>query len=466
MHPNWGRGAMFILSVLCGCNMAPRYRKPVVADLPATYRETGPWTPAQPADAARRGAWWSVMGDERLNRLEDRIEHGSPQLAAAVARYVQARALVRRARADFFPQIDATATAQRERALFAATGNYYEYREYETGGTISWEPDIWGRIRNLVAAARANAQASAADLAAIRLSLEGELADDYFQLCGLDARISLLQRTVAAYTASLDLTTRRFVGGAASELDVGRARTQLSATQSRLEQQVADRALVEHAIAVLVGEQPSTFVIAAVDSPVPVPPIPVTAPSRLLERRPDVAAAERRMAAANARIGVARAAFFPNITLGATGGSASVTSTLLAAGSGVWALGPALATLAIFDGGRRFANLALTHAAYAEAAANYRQTVLTAFREVEDQLALLNNLADASAQQQEAVVAAARTTYLATLQYREGAVDYLQVVIAQTAELQSREDLITINTRRLMGGIDLIRAMGGSWRNG
>ncbi|WP_459987355.1 efflux transporter outer membrane subunit [Komagataeibacter kakiaceti] len=457
---------MFLLFLLCGCNLAPRYRKPVVSGLPATFRETGPWTPARPTDAALRGDWWSAMGDDGLNRLEDRIEHGSPQLAAAVARYDQARALVRRARADFFPQIDATASAQRERALFPATGTYYEYRDYETGGTVSWEPDIWGRIRNLVTAARANAQASAADLAAIRLSLEGELGDDYFQLCGLDARIDLLQRTVAAYTASLDLTTKRFMGGAANELDVGRARTQLSATQSRLEQQVADRTLVEHAIAVLVGEQPSTFALAPSGGLAPVPVIPVTAPSHLLERRPDVAVAERRMAAANARIGVARAAFFPNITLGATGGSESVTSTLLAAGSGVWALGPALATLAIFDGGRRFANLAVTHAAYVEAAANYRQTVLTAFREVEDQLALLNHLADAAARQEEAVVAAARTTYLATLQYREGAVDYLQVVIAQTAELQSREDLITINTRRLMGGIDLVRAMGGGWRNG
>ncbi|GCD76400.1 secretion system type I outer membrane efflux pump lipoprotein NodT [Acetobacter pasteurianus NBRC 3299] len=458
-----GRAVLFLLALLCGCNLAPRYHKPILPDIPKTFRETGPWTPAHPADTAQRGAWWSIMADKDLSRLEERVEHGSPQLAAAVARYDEARALVRRARADFFPQIDATASAQRERALFSATGNYYEYRDYESGGTVSWEPDIWGRIRNLVRAARADAQASAADLASLRLSLEGELGEDYFQLRGLDARVSLLRKTIAAYSAALNLTTKRFVGGAANELDVGRARTQLTTTQSQLEQQVADRALMEHAIAVLIGEQPSTFSISPKDDLPPVPVIPVTAPAHLLERRPDVAAAERHMAAANARIGVARAAFFPNITLGAMGGSETTTGMLASAGTGVWALGPALATLAIFDGGRRFANLALTHAEYAQAAASYRQTALTAFREVEDQLALLNHLADAAASQEEGVTAATRTDHLASIQYREGAVDYLQVVIAQTAELQAREDLITVNTRRLMSGVDLVRAIGGGW---
>lgn len=463
MVPERGRVVLLCLGLLCGCDLSPRYHRPALSGVPATFRETGIWTPAQPADALPRGAWWSVMGDGALNVLEERIEHDSPQLAAATARYDEARALVRRARAEFFPQIDATASARRERTLFPATGSYYEYHDFETGGTVSWEPDIWGRIRNLVRAARANAQASAADLAAIRLSLQGELGDDYFQLRGLDARISLLQKTTGAYSAALDLTTARFAGGAANEMDVGRARTQLATTQSRLEQQVADRALVEHAIAVLVGAQPSTFSIPPVDDLPPVPVIPVIAPARLLQRRPDVASAERHMAAANARIGVARAAFFPNITLGATGGSETTAGMLASAGSGVWALGPALATLAIFDGGRRFANLALTHAEYAQAAAGYRQTALTAFREVEDQLALLNHLADAAARQEEGVVAATRTDQLAAIRYREGAVDYLQVVIAQTAELQAREDLITVNTRRLMSGIDLVRAMGGGW---
>ncbi|MBO1325729.1 efflux transporter outer membrane subunit [Acetobacter sp. TBRC 12305] len=465
MVPEWRRGGVMLLVCLfCGCDLAPRYVRPTLDGVPATFRETGPWTPAQPAETQPRGAWWAVMGDDELNRLEDRIEQGSPQLAAAVARYDQARALVRRARAEFFPQIDATASAQRERALFTTTGNYYDYREYASGGAISWEPDIWGRIRNLVRAARANAQASAADLASVRLSLQAELGEDYFQLRGLDARIALLQRTVAAYTAAFDLTTKRFVGGVANELDVGRAQTQLTTTQSQLEQQRADRALVEHAIAVLIGEQPSIFAIAPSGDLPPVPVIPVAAPSSLLERRPDVASAERHMAAANARIGVARAAFFPNITLSATGGSETTIGALAAAGTGVWALGPAMATLALFDGGRRFANLAVAHAAYAEAAANYRQTALNAFREVEDQLALLNHLADAATRQDAAVAAATRTDRLAGVQYREGAVDYLQVVIAQTAELQAREDMITLNTRRLMSGIDLVRAMGGGWR--
>ncbi|MBB2167981.1 efflux transporter outer membrane subunit [Gluconacetobacter aggeris] len=456
------RALLLTLALLSACNLAPDDHKPAPPTVPA-FKESGPWTPAQPADTAGRPDWWTIMADARLNALEARIAHNSPQLAAAVARYDQARALVRRARAEFFPQIDAASSAERERAVFAQTGNRFDYRTYAAGGTISWEPDLWGRIRNLVAAARSDAQASAADLATMRLSLEAELGEDYFQLRGLDARIDVLRRTIAAYQAALDLTTTRFTGGAASELDVGRARTQLASVQSQLDQQVADRALTEHAIAVLIGEEPSLFSLPPASAMDPVPVIPVTAPSTLLQRRPDIAAAERRMAAANARIGIARAAFFPTITLGASGGSATTTGMLLSAGTGVWALGPALATLAVFDGGRRFADLAAMHAAYAEAAANDRQTTLNAFREVEDQLALLNHLADASARQEEAVSAAARTNQLATIQYREGAVDYLQVVIAQTAELQARQDMITITTRRLVAGIDLVRAMGGGW---
>ncbi|MEZ7137676.1 efflux transporter outer membrane subunit [Komagataeibacter sp. SM21] len=449
-----------------GCNLAPDYHKPAQPVLPVTFRESGPWTPVSPTPPSTRADWWTVMGDARLNALEARIEHGSPQLAAAVARYDQARAMVRRARSEFFPQIDASSSAVRERTLFLQTGSYFDYRNYATGGTVSWEPDLWGRIRNLVSAARSQAQASADDVAAMRLSLEAELGDDYFHICGLDARIDVLRRTASAYEAALHLTTDRFTGGAASELDVGRAKTQLASVQSQLEQQVADRALVEHAIAVLIGEEPTTFSLPPHDMSDVVPVIPVVAPSALLQRRPDVAAAERRMAAANARIGVARAAFFPNINLGASGGSETTVSTLLSAGSGVWALGPALATLAIFDGGRRFADLAAMHAAYAEGAANYRQTALHAFQEVEDQLALLNHLADATTRQAEAVTAAARTDQLASIQYREGAVDYLQVVIAQTAELQAREDMITLLTRRRIAGIDLVRAMGGGWQAG
>lgn len=452
-----------LLALAC-CNLAPEYRKPTQTILPLTFKEAGPWTPTQPAAPLPSSNWWTVMQDEQLNALEERIETNSPQLAAALARYDQSRAMVRRARADFFPQIDATASAQREQTLFLQNGSYFDYRDYAAGGTVSWEPDLWGRIRNLVSAARSGAQASVNDLAALRLSLQAELGDDYFQLRGLDAHIAILRQTISAYQAALELTQKRFAGGASSELDVRRASTQLTATQSRLEQETADRALMEHAIAVLIGEEPTVFSLPPDSSMVPVPVIPVNAPSTLLQRRPDVAAAERRMAAANARIGVARAAFFPNITLGASGGSETTISTLLSAGTGVWALGPALATLAIFDGGRRFADLEATHAAYAEAAANYRQASLQAFREVEDQLALLNHLADASDRQSDAVSAAIRTNQLASIQYREGAVDYLQVVTAQTAELQAREDMITLVMRRLVAGIDLVRALGGGWQ--
>ena len=460
-----GRGVVItLLSALSGCNLAPHYQKPAQTALPLTFKESGLWTPTRPDMVIPPSDWWTVMQDEQLNGLEARIDTGNPQLAAAIARYDQARAMVRRARAEFFPQINATASAEREQTLFLQTGSYFDYRNYAAGGTVSWEPDLWGRIRNLVSAARSGAQASADDLAAMRLSLQAELGDDYFQLRGLDARMEVLRQTVSSYEAALQLTTNRFTGGAASKLDVGRARTQLASTQSRLEQQAADRALLEHAIAVLIGEEPTLFSLPPVKSLAAVPVIPITAPSLLLQRRPDVAAAERRVAAANARIGVARAAFFPNITLGSSGGSETTVSTLFSAGTGVWALGPALATLAIFDGGRRFADLAAMHAAYTEAAANYRQVSLRAFREVEDQLALLNHLADASSRQNEAVTAATRTNQLASIQYREGAVDYLQVVIAQTAELQAREDMITLMTRRLVAGIDLVRAMGGGWQ--
>lgn len=452
------------LLTLSRCNLAPDYRKPVQAILPLTFKEAGPWTPTQPASPLPPSNWWTVMQDNELNRLEARIETNSPQLSAALARYDQSRAMVHRARAEFFPQINATASAQREQTLFLQNGSYFDYRDYAAGGTVSWEPDLWGRIRNLVSAARSGAQASADDLAALRLSLQAELGEDYFQLRGLDTHIAILRQTISAYQAALDLTRKRFSGGASSELDVKRASTQLTSTQSRLDQETADRALVEHAIAVLIGEEPTVFSLAPNNSMTAVPVIPVSAPSTLLQRRPDVAAAERRMAAANARIGVARAAFFPNITLGASGGSETTVGTLLSAGTGVWALGPALATLAIFDGGRRFADLEATHAAYAEAAANYRQASLQAFREVEDELALLNHLADASDRQAEAVSAASRTNQLASIQYREGAVDYLQIVTAQTAELQTREDMVTLVTRRLIAGIDLVRALGGGWQ--
>lgn len=445
---------------LGGCSLAPAYAPPVTVAAAPAYREAGPWTPAAPADAEARGPWWRLFGDPALDALEQRLEAGSPQLAAALARYDQAAALARRARADRWPSATATASVERERDHDAPRG-----RRDTTGldATAVYELDLWGRVRNLVAAGRAEAQASAADLASVRLSLQAHLADTYFQLRGLDAQISVLTQTADAYEKALALTERRFRGGASSAVDVGRARTQLAATQAQYEQALADRALLEHAIAALLGESASSFTIAAVADVIQPPRVPVSAPSGLLQRRPDVAAAERRVAAANARIGVARAAAFPSLTLAATGGFQSTGGDLLSASNRQWALGPVALSLPLLDGGARRADVAGSRAAFEEQAALYRQTVLDAFREVEDQMALANRLAAAEARQTEAVDAAVRTNALATTRYREGAANYLEVVTAQTAELDARRAALDIRARRLTAGVDLVRALGGGW---
>jgi multidrug efflux system outer membrane protein len=443
--------------VLGGCSLAPAYAPPTVVAATPVYRETGPWTPAAPADAQARGAWWRVFGDPVLDDLEQRLEASSPDLAAALARYDQASALARRARAARSPTVDATASVERYRA----SASRQDDRLVEA--TAAYELDLWGRVRNLVVAGRAEAQASGADLASARLSLQAQLADAYFHLRGLDGQIFVLTRTADAYEKALALTDKRFRGGASSEVDVGRARTQLAATQAEYEQALADRALLEHAIAALVGESASRFTLAAAPDVVAPPRIPVDAPSNLLQRRPDVAAAERRMAAANASIGVARAAAFPNLTLAATGGFEASGGDLLSASNRQWALGPVALSLPVLDGGTRRADIAVSRAAFDEQAALYRKTVLDAFREVEDQLALANRLAAAEARQTQAVDAAVRTNALASTRYREGAASYLEVVTAQTAELDARRAALDIRARRLAASIDLVRALGGGW---
>ncbi|MDR7116078.1 efflux transporter outer membrane subunit [Caulobacter sp. BE254] len=445
-------------AVAGGCTLAPAYAPPSVVVATPAYREAGPWTPAAPADAQARGAWWRVFGDPVLDDLEQRLEAGGPDLAAALARYDQASALARRARAARSPSVDAIASVERYR-------NAGQSRQDDSlvEATAAYELDLWGRVRNLVAAGRAEAQASGADLASARLSLQAQLADTYFQLRGLDGQILVLTRTADAYEKALALTDKRFRGGASSAVDVGRARTQLAATQAQYEQALADRALLEHAIAALVGESASRFTLATAPDLVEPPRVPVDAPSSLLQRRPDVAAAERRMAAANARIGVARAAAFPSLTLAATGGFESAGGDLLSASNRQWALGPVAVGLPLLDGGARRADVAASRAAFEEQAALYRKTVLDAFREVEDQLALANRLATAEARQAEAVDAAMRTNVLATTRYREGATSYLDVVIAQTAELDARRTALDLRTRRLAAGVDLIRALGGGW---
>jgi NodT family efflux transporter outer membrane factor (OMF) lipoprotein len=448
---------ILLAGLLCGCaDLAPKYVTPPSVTPTKAYANVGPWTPADPADATPRGDWWRVIGDPQLDELEGRIEHDNPSLAAALARYDEANALAKRAAASFLPSLNLGGGAGH--GLSPDTAEH----DFTLGATLSYEVDLWGRVRNLVAASRFEAQASAADLASIRLSLQAQLADDYLNLRGDDAQIDVLQQTIDAYKQALDLTTQRYEGGASSEVDVGRAKTQLGDVQAQYEQTVANRALLEHAVAVLVGQSASRFTVAAQKTQTAPPHVPVEAPSVLLQRRPDIAAAERRVAEANATIGVYRAALYPQVVLGATGGFETLGS-LAHAAAGYWAVGPASVSLPIFDGGRRHEDVVRARAAFAETAADYRQTVLDAFRQVEDELTLANRLAVAEARQQEAVDAAVHTTDLAKRLYVEGASGYLDVVTAQTAQLQAQQSDIQIRTQRLVASIDLVRAMGGGW---
>jgi len=364
-----------------------------------------------------------------------------------------------------FPSIDARGSATRNRL----SGERLQgttpvvYNDFIVGLNANYELDLWGRVRNLVKAGEANEKAGAADLASVRLSLQAQCSNIYFQLRGLDAQIALLDTTVDAYTRALSLTDSRYQEGAASGLDVGRARTQLSTTKAQRAELATTRALAEHALAVLVGELPSQFTFTAAPvNPAPMA-VPTTAPSVLLQRRPDVAGAERLMAAANARIGVQRAAFFPTLSLNAAAGYEAARGDLLTTPARFWALGPATALLSVFDGGQRRAAVDVARASFDEAAATYRSTVLNAFRDVEDQMALVNRLAGEAKDQDDAVVAATRTADLALTRYNEGAASYLEVVTAQTAELESRRTALNLNTRRNQASVDLIRALGGGW---
>jgi len=450
--------------LLAGCSLAPAYQRPAVPTA-ASYKEVPGWQPAGTA-VAPPGTWWEAFNDPILNGLEERLEAGNPSLAAAAARYAQARAQARVARADLFPQIGAQADYGRSRESANrpfSPGTTQTYNTATLGASLVYELDLFGRIANSVRAATAEAQASGSDVAGVRLGLQAALASDYFNLRGLDARIVLLRQTVEAYGRAADLTHTRHQGGIASGIDISRADAQLASARAELDGVIADRANLEHAIAILLGESPSGFTLPVADVKLAPPAVPAGLPSTLLERRPDIAAAERRVYAANARIGVARAAFFPTLTLGASGGyEATQGHNLLSASSGFWALGPVGAALTLFDGGARSAQVRVSRAEFDEAAATYRATVLTAFREVEDDLALARQLAVQEQDQQQAVRAAEQTRDLALVRYRDGASDYLEVVTAQTAALDAERALLQIRARRLGVAADLVRALGGS----
>jgi len=460
------RRIAFLLLVvgLAGCSMAPDYRPPATP-VPQNFKELEGWTAATPMDQAPRGQWWEAFGDPVLNDLEARAEQASPTLAAALARYDQAKASAGIERADLFPQVKAGGDASRQRLSgnrFGGNGTAPVYDDFSVGATLDYELDLWGRIRNSVKAARADAQASEADLASARLSLQAAVADAYARLRGLDAEAELLRQTVDAFGKAYRLTTTRHDGGIASGIDVNRAKTVLDNAQAQISAVANERAATEHEIAALVGAIASDFSIPVRVQPLRAPELPVGAPSQLLQRRPDIAAAERRIFAANARIGVARAAFFPTLTLGLSGGYQASHGELFSKPNSFWGLGPASAVLALFDGGRRRAGVRMSRAEYEEMTAGYRETVLGAFRQVEDALAANRHLADQAVSQRGAATAAGRTSELALTRYRDGASDYLEVVTAQTDALEAQRALLAVQTQRMRASVALVKALGGA----
>ena len=458
--------ATLIPLLLAGCTVGPNYARPN-APAPPAYKELPPdWTTAQPSDAIARGKWWEIFQDTSLNGLEEQINVSNQSLKAAEAQYVQARALVRQNRADYFPTITAGFSALRDhqsqnRPLFSqSTSNY---TDITLPVSASYEADIWGRVRRTVESSRAQAQATAADLEGVRLSLHAELASDYFQLRELDAEEQLLSDTVKAYEQALDLTQNRFKGGVASAVDVAQAQTQLETTRAQAIDVGVQRAQFEHAIAVLIGQPASKFSLPVSPLDLTPPTIPAGMPSELLERRPDVAASERRVAAANANIGVAKAAYFPNVSLTTSGGFESSTITNLLSGPSGFLVAGASAMVTAFDAGRRHAVSDEAKAAYDQSVANYRETVLSAFQDVEDNLAALRILQDEAKTQQAAVTAAQASLNQSLTRYKGGVTTYLEVITAQGLALSDERTAVQILGRRVNASVLLVRALGGGW---
>jgi NodT family efflux transporter outer membrane factor (OMF) lipoprotein len=464
---------------LAGCAVGPDYKRPSV-DIPASYKEAADgWKVAQPADQQDRGAWWAIYNDPQLSALEDKLNASNQTVAQFAAAYRQARALVGEARAAYFPVISAGASASRARTpsrSFSGSvtgGGGGTTSSLSSSGTISnsyslsldatWEPDLWGKVSRTVASQQAGQQAAAADLANARLSAQATLAQTYFNIRSLDAQQKLLDDTVAAYQRSLTLTQNRYAQGVAARSDVIQAQTQLQSAQAAAIDNGVARAQNEHAIAVLVGEPASAFSLPPAPLDAVPPATPAQLPSALLERRPDIASAERKAAAANEQIGVAISAFFPTLTLSASGGfESSVFSQLLQMPSRFWTLGPSLAQT-IFDAGLRKAQTDAARAAYDQDVATYRLAVLTAFQDVEDNLASLRILEQEVTVQQQAVQSAQQALDIVTNQYKSGTVDYLNVLTAQTTAFTAEQKLASIAGQRMVSSVGLVKALGGGW---
>lgn len=456
--------------LITGCTAGPNYHRPDVPTAPA-FKETaapdGSWKQTAPSDQAIRGKWWEIYDDPQLNALEERVAISNQTLKAAAEQYAAAREQVRVARADYYPTLSAGPSATRShlstnRPTYV-NGAKSQYNDFSVAGQASWEPDLWGRVRRSVEASRATAQATAADLANVELSVRSELALDYFQMRGLDTQKELLDNTVKSYDEYLQLTQVRFKGGVSTESDVAQAQTQLETTRAQDIDVGVARAQYEHAIATLIGTPASSFSLAAMPLHAPLPQIPVGLPSQLLERRPDIAAAERRTNAANAQIGVAISAYYPTISLTGTGGfESSEPGTWIQGPSALWSLGASASEL-LFDAGRRHALTQQARDNYEVQVANYRQSVLNAFQETEDNLASLRVLQEESVTQAAAVAAAERSLNISTNRYKGGVTTYLEVLTAQTAQLTNQRTQADIATRQFAASVQLIKALGGGW---
>ncbi len=474
--------ALASLAVVAGCAVGPDYHRAEALPgqpVPPTFSDNNPtnpsvWKIAQPSAGSPRGKWWQLFEDAELNRLETLAQTNNQDLTAAAAQFEQARDLASAARSEYFPQITAGGTPggdiTRQRNSVnqpiegQSAGVSHTYDTFTAPIYLGWELDLWGRVRRLSQAASAQASASADDLESARLAVAAEVADDYFTLRTLDDEYTLVSNTIDAYQRSLDLTQNRRRGGIVSDLDVAQAATQLHAAEAQLPDIKLRREETRHALAILCGQSPVDFQVAdEVPSPMTVPEVPASLPSELLEHRPDIAAAERRMAAANANVGVAKAAFFPLIRLNGLAGFQSVdASSWFNWSSRMWSVGPSI-ELPLFTGGFNRANLKAAHAAYDTTVAGYRQTVLSAFGEVEDELAAQHLLADESTAENNAVTAAEHALEISNNRYRAGLVTYLDVATAQTEALSQERDAVELHGARLTAAVNLVKALGGGW---
>jgi NodT family efflux transporter outer membrane factor (OMF) lipoprotein len=466
--------SLLALLLFKSCDKAPKYAKPSTPTTPAFkeappeyFKETNDWKFAHPNDAVIRGKWWEIFNDAQLNNLEEQVNLANQNIALAEANFRVARALVREARAGLFPTVTTSPSIILSRQSGAnSPGNVAPGRQstiYTLPFDATWEPDFWGRIRNTVIANASEAQATAADLQNVRLTVEAELAFDYYQLRSVDAERRLLDTTILAFQQQLELTRVRFQTGIASDEDVAQAETQLATTQAQATDLGIQRAQLEHAIAILIGRPPASFSIPLAPLDAQPPGVPIGLPSQLLERRPDIAAAERRVAEANADIGVTRAAFYPSLTLGATGGFESAAiAKWFTWPARFFSLGPSLSQT-LFDKGRRAAATDAARAQYDATVASYRQTVLTAFQEVEDNLAALRILSTELDQQNAAVASAQRSLSLATERYKSGIDSYLNVITAQTTLLENQRTAVNLQMEQMTATVQLIKALGGGW---